>query len=159
MKPLMLALTALYAASLVSCQAACPAKVNFDSCITRARQIFESCGLQDFPCRCQRQKELAQCYNLCPNDPGKGSEEGQVTIWCSYEKQSASAAVPSASAGVSSVSGSVVPTGALPSGSVKPSISGSGAASSQTVKSGAERIGVSVGAAGVALFAAGMMGL
>jgi hypothetical protein len=63
---------------------ACPSQVVFETCMTGARQTFNNCPLQDYKCRCQRQREVVMCYQNCPGNVGKASDEGQVSIWCSY---------------------------------------------------------------------------
>ncbi|KAK9667578.1 hypothetical protein K7432_017661 [Basidiobolus ranarum] len=48
--------------------AACNAQVTFDACIERGKQYTALCSDNDWPCKCQRQKDILNCYNLCPED-------------------------------------------------------------------------------------------
>ncbi|ORX91508.1 hypothetical protein K493DRAFT_355520 [Basidiobolus meristosporus CBS 931.73] len=49
-------------------KAACNAQVTFDACIERGKQYFSLCSETDWACKCQRQKDIMNCYNLCLED-------------------------------------------------------------------------------------------
>jgi len=61
----------------------CDAQLQFNSCTKTMQPGIDACTSQDAVCLCQAYKALlAQCYNLCPDDPTKTGVQGNIDSWC-----------------------------------------------------------------------------
>ncbi|KAJ2695980.1 hypothetical protein FB645_006323 [Coemansia sp. IMI 203386] len=60
----------------------CAAQNILTSCLSIQGIQFTACSYSDWACKCQAQKALVQCYNNCPGDDARASQEGQVTVYC-----------------------------------------------------------------------------
>ncbi|KAJ1882197.1 hypothetical protein H4R99_001512 [Coemansia sp. RSA 1722] len=60
----------------------CAAQNILTNCLSIQGIQFTACSYSDWACKCQAQKALVQCYNNCPGDDARASQEGQVTVYC-----------------------------------------------------------------------------
>ncbi|CAO3625381.1 unnamed protein product [Cunninghamella echinulata] len=76
----LIALTATVQSVLA--QTACSDQAVFDLCKQNQEQYIATCGPTSYQCLCQWNKAKLSCYNSCPNDPTKGTQENVVASYC-----------------------------------------------------------------------------
>ncbi|TLS24143.1 hypothetical protein PpBr36_08130 [Pyricularia pennisetigena] len=100
---------ALLAASVVAQDSSCGATYIVDACLTGEKAKFNACEDKDWGCKCASYEAIVTCFNNCPNDSRKTSEEGQKSIFCGYHSQFPSS---TASAKTASATGAAATTAA-----------------------------------------------
>ncbi|KAK3305369.1 uncharacterized protein B0T15DRAFT_194905 [Chaetomium strumarium] len=78
---------AILASSAVAQTTACAADYIVESCLSTEKAKLESCGHEDYTCRCAGWNAILTCYNNCPNDPRLHDDAGQREIFCGYASQ------------------------------------------------------------------------
>ncbi|ELQ40105.1 hypothetical protein M0657_005004 [Pyricularia oryzae] len=78
---------ALLAATVAAQDPSCGATYIVDACLTGEKAKFNACEDKDWGCKCASYEAIVTCFNNCPNDPRKTSEEGQKSIFCGYNSQ------------------------------------------------------------------------
>ncbi|KAI8342404.1 hypothetical protein BC941DRAFT_412643 [Chlamydoabsidia padenii] len=111
----------------VAAQAVCSDQAVFDLCKKNQDQYLATCGPTDYRCLCQWNKAKLSCYNSCPNDVEKGTQENIVAADCS---------VPGANV-TSTWSNTALPTSSSASIAVTPSASNNASASTTSNPSSA----------------------
>ncbi|KAL1914668.1 uncharacterized protein VTP21DRAFT_8079 [Calcarisporiella thermophila] len=76
----------LFLLTQISASFACLAQINFAACLNRGEEMFNLCAYSDMACKCQRQKDLLQCYALCGDDyqikEQSKIQQGQIQVYC-----------------------------------------------------------------------------
>lgn len=93
-----------FTASLAAAQSsACGAEYILDACLTTENAKFAACSEGDWDCKCSSYNNIMTCFNNCPNDSRRETQQGQQKIFCGYASQfpstTAAAAKTSAAAG------------------------------------------------------------
>ncbi|ORY93477.1 hypothetical protein BCR43DRAFT_527023 [Syncephalastrum racemosum] len=96
--------------------ATCADQTVFDQCKKNEQNYLDTCTNNDFACLCKWQTAMVSCWNSCPDDQEKGTQQALQTTYCSQP-----------GANVTTVASS---SAALPSSSMLPSASVSSGASS-----------------------------
>ncbi|RPB28521.1 hypothetical protein L211DRAFT_833494 [Terfezia boudieri ATCC MYA-4762] len=61
----------------------CDSQTQFDLCKEDMKKTYLNCKDQDYQCLCNGNKIiLSNCYPLCPQDDGRGTQESIVSSWC-----------------------------------------------------------------------------
>ncbi|KAF8418496.1 hypothetical protein EV426DRAFT_618433 [Tirmania nivea] len=61
----------------------CDSQLQFDLCKQDMQKYVDGCPLNNPQCLCRTNKViLNNCYALCPQDPGLGSQQSIVSSWC-----------------------------------------------------------------------------
>ncbi|CAO3684266.1 hypothetical protein G6F70_005538 [Rhizopus microsporus] len=79
----------------------CAVQSVFDLCLSNQDDYIKRCQPQDYACLCTTNKQKLSCWVNCPNDSGKGTQEGIVQEICS---------MPGANVSVTPWSSSAAPT-------------------------------------------------
>ncbi|KAI6379427.1 hypothetical protein MCOR25_002011 [Pyricularia grisea] len=78
---------AILAATVAAQDPSCGATYIVDACLSGEKAKFNACGDNDWGCKCSSYEAIVTCFNNCPNDSRKTSEEGQKSIFCGYNSQ------------------------------------------------------------------------
>jgi len=74
----------------IAVYADCSAKGEFEQCLRMGYRDLSGCAFQDFACKCQKQRALSNCYNLCKDDPiyvGKSEiQKSNEAVYCNAIK-------------------------------------------------------------------------
>ncbi|KAK6535165.1 hypothetical protein TWF694_001638 [Orbilia ellipsospora] len=60
----------------------CPAQNVLVACLASQNSRLAACAQLDYACMCQVQADVLQCYNQCPNDVNRSTEQSKLTAWC-----------------------------------------------------------------------------
>ncbi|KAK6351747.1 hypothetical protein TWF718_004893 [Orbilia javanica] len=74
----------------------CPAQNVLTTCLSTQSSRMALCKVLDYACMCQVQGDVLQCYNQCPNDINRSTEESKLTAYCVAASATASVATPTA---------------------------------------------------------------
>ncbi|CAO3593257.1 unnamed protein product [Absidia cylindrospora] len=105
----------------VAGQSACADQAVFDLCKQNQDKYLATCAPTNYQCLCQWNKAKLSCWDSCPNDVEKGSQENIASADCS---------VPGANV-TTSWSNTALPTSTSASSSMPSSSNGNAAASSK----------------------------
>ncbi|KAI8384740.1 uncharacterized protein BYT42DRAFT_563506 [Radiomyces spectabilis] len=61
----------------------CAAQDVFTLCQSNQDTYIKGCQLEDFQCLCRWHKAKLSCWDNCPNDAGRHTQDGLVTTYCS----------------------------------------------------------------------------
>ncbi|KAL8418678.1 hypothetical protein RB594_002045 [Gaeumannomyces avenae] len=115
-----------FAASLAAAQSsACGADYILEACLTTENANFAACSEGDWDCKCSSYNNIMTCFNNCPNDLRRETQQGQQKIFCGYASQ-----FPSKTAGVAK--SSAASGGAAAAATTTPASGASNTASSTT---------------------------
>ncbi|CAK7272158.1 hypothetical protein SEPCBS119000_004977 [Sporothrix epigloea] len=120
--------TSTAAAPAAAGTSTCAAQNILDACLQTENNLFNSCGTNDWNCKCNAYKDIVTCYNNCPNDPAVYSAQGQVQIFCGYASQ-----YPSTTTAVAAKTGGTVTT---PTSTMAPGTKGTTTASVGSMTTG-----------------------
>ncbi|EJT80188.1 hypothetical protein GGTG_00191 [Gaeumannomyces tritici R3-111a-1] len=114
-----------FAASLAAAQSsACGADYILEACLTTENAKFAACSEGDWDCKCSSYNNIMTCFNNCPNDLRRETQQGQQKIFCGYASQ-----FPSKTAGVAKSSAA---SGGAAAATTTPASGASNTASSTT---------------------------
>ncbi|KAI9313594.1 hypothetical protein BX666DRAFT_1978078 [Dichotomocladium elegans] len=89
MKPALIptvAAAALTLGQIVSAQtptSSCADQPVFDQCKANQDTYLKTCSQQDYACLCRWQTVKVSCWNSCPNDPERSTQESLAIVYCS----------------------------------------------------------------------------
>ncbi|CAK7211316.1 hypothetical protein SCUCBS95973_001071 [Sporothrix curviconia] len=86
------------AAAAATSTSSCAAQNILDACLNTENSLLDSCGTNDWDCKCNAYKDIVTCYNNCPNDQAVDTAQGQVQIFCGYASQYPSSTAKAAAA-------------------------------------------------------------
>ncbi|KAI8148946.1 hypothetical protein BJV82DRAFT_708803 [Fennellomyces sp. T-0311] len=98
----------LSSTNLVAAQApaGCTAATVFNQCLTDQDIYLKTCKDQEFSCLCKWNQAKLSCWDNCPSDPSRATQQGLVQNYCaiaSANAPSSTSALPSStSASISS---------------------------------------------------------
>ncbi|KAI8141013.1 hypothetical protein BJV82DRAFT_620477 [Fennellomyces sp. T-0311] len=121
------ALVALSQSASAQTAGTCPDQTVFDQCKRNEDNYIATCAQGDYACLCKWQTEKVSCWNNCPNDTGRGTEEALRITYCSQPGANVTSAIPSAPPATTASS---IPTSANVSPSPSSTPKKEGAASS-----------------------------
>ncbi|CAK7270535.1 hypothetical protein SEPCBS57363_004152 [Sporothrix epigloea] len=75
------------AAPVATSTSACAAQNILDACLETENNLLNSCGTNDWNCKCNAYRDIVTCYNNCPMDQAVDTAQGQVQIFCGYASQ------------------------------------------------------------------------
>ncbi|KAL2162397.1 hypothetical protein VTH06DRAFT_7310 [Thermothelomyces fergusii] len=90
MRTFVLPLAILASSAAAQTTTACGADYIVEACLSTQRAKLNSCGTEDYSCRCNAWKDILICYDNCPNDERRKEDDGQRQIFCGYASQFAS---------------------------------------------------------------------
>ncbi|KJR84631.1 GPI anchored serine-threonineeeee rich protein [Sporothrix schenckii 1099-18] len=85
------AATTSAAAPVGTSTSSCAAQNILDACLQTETDLFNSCGTNDWNCKCNAYGAIVTCYNNCPSDQTVVTAKGQQQIFCGYASQYPSA--------------------------------------------------------------------
>ncbi|KAK6339057.1 hypothetical protein TWF696_009850 [Orbilia brochopaga] len=68
--------------SVITGGSSCAAQNVLVACLGTQQSRMSSCSALDYGCQCQMQSDVLGCYNQCPSDPGRASEDAKLTALC-----------------------------------------------------------------------------
>ncbi|KAK6517293.1 hypothetical protein TWF281_003952 [Arthrobotrys megalospora] len=60
----------------------CPAQNVLIACLSTQGSRIAQCKTLDYGCMCTVQADVLQCYDQCPNDPLRSTEQSKLTAYC-----------------------------------------------------------------------------
>ncbi|KAL2115536.1 hypothetical protein VTJ04DRAFT_9791 [Mycothermus thermophilus] len=87
MKSIIMLPLALLAGTAVAASEECGADYIVEACLSSEKAKLAACKHDDYVCKCENWKNIVTCYNNCPNDERKHTDQGQVDIFCGYVTQ------------------------------------------------------------------------
>ncbi|KAF3924197.1 hypothetical protein ABW21_db0201551 [Orbilia brochopaga] len=60
----------------------CPAQNILVTCLGTQADRMKTCAPLDYGCQCQIQGDVLGCYNQCPSDANRSSEDAKLTAYC-----------------------------------------------------------------------------
>ncbi|KAF3905857.1 hypothetical protein AA313_de0207993 [Arthrobotrys entomopaga] len=60
----------------------CPGQNVLVACLATQNSRLATCAALDYACMCQMQADVLQCYDQCPNDINRSTEQSKLTAWC-----------------------------------------------------------------------------
>ncbi|EPS37144.1 hypothetical protein H072_9229 [Dactylellina haptotyla CBS 200.50] len=72
----------------------CAAQSVLVTCLGTQAARIASCKTLDYACMCQTQADVLQCYDQCPNDVNRSTEQSKLTAYCVAASATASVAAP-----------------------------------------------------------------
>ncbi|KAI9497783.1 hypothetical protein BDB00DRAFT_592000 [Zychaea mexicana] len=91
-------------------QSTCAAQTVFDLCKQNEDNYIKTCNQGDYACLCKWQKAKVSCWDTCPNDTERGTQEALMTTYCSQPGANVSNILPSTSLASISQSASSTPS-------------------------------------------------
>lgn len=76
--------------------AGCAGQNVLVACLSTQGSRIAQCKTLDYACMCQVQADVLQCYDQCPNDINRSTEQSKLTAYCVAASATASVATPTA---------------------------------------------------------------
>ncbi|CAK7201662.1 hypothetical protein SEUCBS139899_004371 [Sporothrix eucalyptigena] len=100
------------AAATATSTSSCAAQNILDACLQTENDLLNSCGTNDWNCKCNAYKDIVTCYNNCPSDQAVDTAKGQEQIFCGYASQyPSSTTAAAAKTGVTTTTSATKATG------------------------------------------------